>query len=304
MKEINLLEIVIIIIVLISIAIRFLQAVIEKVRAQSAQHRPEIDKSAEPVPPFFPGSRSVSIPQSSKASADLGWSDALKTDVSLFNDDEIADLYARSSLRTIHFKQYRFIKCIVYNRDIQIDDERGFQHEEIIRQLYAKRLIKQYGYSRNRLAFEYPVNFGTREGRADIVVFDKDHPDSPYIIVELKRPNREEGKEQLYSYCNATGAPIGVWTNGEQISYYYRKDPNYFEEISDIPNSEQSLEDIHQEKTLKSLVSPLQEEGVLPKLSQRRLKLKKLRYALQSKSTIRQGVIMREFLQRPRAFDI
>ena len=70
----------------------------------------------------------------------------------------------------------------------------------------------------------------------------------PYIIVELKKPKLTDGKEQLKSYCNATGAPIGVWTNGEQISCYNRKDPNFFEEISDIPKASQKLSDIINEK--------------------------------------------------------
>jgi hypothetical protein len=30
-------------------------------------------------------------------------------------------------------------------------------------------------------------------------------------------------------------APIAVWTNGDQISYYQRKDPNYFEDIPVCP---------------------------------------------------------------------
>ena len=68
---------------------------------------------------------------------------------------------------------------------------------------------------------------------------DKDRPMVPYIIVELKKPKLTDGKEQLKSYCNATGAPIGVWTNGEQIFCYNRKDPNFFEEISDIPKASQ-----------------------------------------------------------------
>lgn len=45
---------------------------------------------------------------------------------------------------------------------------------------------------------------------------------TPYILVELKKPKLKDGKEQLKSYCNATDAPMGVWTNDEQISYYHR----------------------------------------------------------------------------------
>lgn len=58
----------------------------------------------------------------------------------------------------------------------------------------------------------------------------------------------KDGKEQLKSYCNATGAPIGVWSNGRQISYYHRKDPNYFEDLSGIPRSDQKLSDILSER--------------------------------------------------------
>ena len=77
---------------------------------------------------------------------------------------------------------------------------------------------------------------------------DKDRPLVPYIIVELKKPKLTDGKEQLKSYCNATSAPIGVWTNGEQVSCYNRKDPNFFEMISDIPKASQKLSDILNEK--------------------------------------------------------
>ena len=112
-----------------------------------------------------------------------------------------------------------------------------------------------YGYPKTRLAFEHTVNFGRQKKSADIVIFDKDRPDTSYIIVELKKPKLKDGKNQLRSYCNATGAPVGVWTNGEQISHYNRKDPNFFEEITDIPNVDQSLEDILAEHfTLKDLI--------------------------------------------------
>lgn len=74
--------------------------------------------------------------------------------------------------------------------------------------------------------------------------------------MELKKPKLKDGKEQLRSYCNATGAPIGIWTNGGQISYYHRKDPNYFEDIPNIPSAEESLKDILTERwTLDDLVA-------------------------------------------------
>ncbi len=167
----------------------------------------------------------------------------------LFSVNEINALYERVSIRIVKGKETPFIKCAVRDKDVRL------KPEEVVRQLYAVRLIKEYGYPQSRLAFEYTVTFGREKKKADIVIFEKDHPDLPYIIVELKKPKLKDGKKQLRSYCNATGAPIGVWTNGEQISHYHRKDPNYFEEITDLPKASQSLEDILGERfTLKDLI--------------------------------------------------
>ena len=41
-------------------------------------------------------------------------------------------------------------------------------------------------------------------------------------------------KNNLSPIVTQLVAPIGVWTNGEQISYYNRKDPNYFEPITRV----------------------------------------------------------------------
>ena len=169
--------------------------------------------------------------------------------LTLFTEDEINDLRAKIYEKTVRGKETAFVKCIVRDREIQL------KPEEVVRQLYAAKLIKQYGYPEHRLACEHPVNFGREKKRADIVIFDKDHPDTEYIIVELKKPKLQDGKNQLRSYCNATGASIGVWTNGEQISHYNRIPPNYFEDITDIPNANQTLADILTGHfTLKSLI--------------------------------------------------
>ena len=80
-------------------------------------------------------------------------------------------------------------------------------------------MIEDFGYPVSRMELEYIVTFGREKKRADIVIFDKDQTTTPYIIVELKSPKLKDGKEQLKGYCNGSGAPIGVWSNGESISY-------------------------------------------------------------------------------------
>ena len=167
----------------------------------------------------------------------------------LFTEAELAALRAKIQKQIVKGKEVPFVNCAVRNKAIQL------KPEELIRQLYVQRLVNHYGYTKDRLALEYPVSFGRETKRADIVIRDKDWPDTPYLIVEVKKPKFQDGKAQLRSYCNATGAPIGVWTNGQHVSHYHRKDPNYFEEITDIPRANQSLADILNERfTLKELI--------------------------------------------------
>jgi type I restriction enzyme M protein len=135
-----------------------------------------------------------------------------------------------------------FIKCLVRDKEVRLTPE------EIIRQLYIMVLKDDFDYSTERMELEYGVSFGREKKRADIVIFDKDRTTSPYIMIELKKPKLKDGKEQLKSYCNATGAPIGIWSNGDSISYYHRKDPNYFEDIPTIPSASQKLTDILEER--------------------------------------------------------
>lgn len=137
---------------------------------------------------------------------------------------------------------YATTSCLIRKKEIRLTPE------EVVRQLMLDKLMNQYGYPESRIKLEFSVYFGREIKRADIVIMDEDRPLIPFIIVEVKKPKLKDGKEQLKSYCNSTGAPIAVWTNGEQIAYYNRKDPNYFEDIRDIPNANQTLMDIISER--------------------------------------------------------
>ncbi|MGI5172431.1 N-6 DNA methylase [Treponema sp. OMZ 840] len=142
-----------------------------------------------------------------------------------------------------------YVHCQIRDKEIRLTDE------ELVRQLYIYKLIHIYSYPKDKMELEYNVSFGREKKRADIVIFDKNAVTTPYIIVELKKPKLKDGKEQLKSYCNATGAPIGVWTNGGQISFYHRKDPNFFEDIPNIPTFNEKLSDILSERwTIEDLI--------------------------------------------------
>ncbi|MHB0984688.1 MAG: type I restriction enzyme HsdR N-terminal domain-containing protein [Sulfuricella sp.] len=159
-----------------------------------------------------------------------------------FKPAQILALEASITLKDMGKKPTPYVTCLVRGKPIKLTPE------EAVRQLYVMVLKDDLGYPVNRMELEYGVTFGREKKRADICVFDANRTTDPYILVELKKPKLKDGKEQLKSYCNATGAPMGVWSNGEQISYYHRKDPNYFEDIPAIPSAHEKLSDILSER--------------------------------------------------------
>ncbi len=166
-----------------------------------------------------------------------------------FGSAQIAALEAAITVKTSGKVPTPYVDCLVRGKSIKLTPE------EAVRQLYVMVLRDDLGYPVTRMELEYGVTFGTEKKRADICIFDKDRPTTPYVLVELKKPKLKDCKEQLKSYCNATGAPMGVWSNGEQISFYHRKDPNYFEDIPAIPSALQKLSDVLSERwTIDDLV--------------------------------------------------
>ncbi len=161
---------------------------------------------------------------------------------SIFRPETLNAIESAIITKTIRGSEVPYIRCIIRNKEIRLTPE------EAVRQLYVYELIHIYGYSPENIGLEHAIHFGREVKRADIVIFDHERKESEYIIVEVKKPNLREGKEQLKSYCNATGAIIGVWINGQISSYYHRKEPNIFESLTEIPKANQKLSDLLKER--------------------------------------------------------
>lgn len=142
-----------------------------------------------------------------------------------------------------------YLKCFASGKD------RPAKPEELVRQLWARRLHFRYGYPLNRFRIEEPVTFGRDTSKkADVVILDAERPDTAYLIVEVKAAKLKDGRDQLKSYCHAKG-PLALWSNGTNSQAYYRKNPNYFIDLSDIPSVDQTIEDVIQQPwTLDTLV--------------------------------------------------
>jgi len=162
----------------------------------------------------------------------------VKHGISLFSDE----ITAVENMITEQDGKY-FIKCQIKERT------KVAKPEEVVRQLWIYRLLTEYSYPRERIDVEKVIYFGSRvePGAADIVVYHEDL-EHYYILFEVKRPSRTAGLEQLKSYCNAEGAPIGVWSNGNEIIRLHREEPNLFIEIPRIPKVSETLRDILTER--------------------------------------------------------
>lgn len=134
------------------------------------------------------------------------------------------------------------IKCVITEKD------RKLTPEELVRQLMIIKLMKEYNYPKELFKLEVGIVMGStvHNKKADIVIINKTSLE-PYIIIEVKKRTRTDGIKQLKSYCNATGSPISVWSNGVDVEYLARRDPNEFVFISDVPKHGQTLKDMSNE---------------------------------------------------------
>lgn len=163
--------------------------------------------------------------------------------------EEFGKLYPEDILEIFEKEKGKYyLKCFKRNKDLLIwnEEKQAGEPEEIVRQLWIEKLIKDYGYPLDRIAVEVSVDFGreVHEKAADIVVYQEDK-DTAWIVLEMKSPDQKDGLEQIKSYLNAKGGPIGVLSDGKVTVILYRPYPHQFENtLRDIPRSNQTIQDV------------------------------------------------------------
>ena len=122
-------------------------------------------------------------------------------------------------------------------------------------QVFSKILVDDFGYPKTHIQTRPQWRVKARpsdtkkEYPVDIAVFGgENHTDENIkIIVECKKPNRQDGRTQLQDYLRFSNARIGVWFNGEEklfLKKYEHAGQVLFEEIPNIPKFGERLEDI------------------------------------------------------------
>lgn len=128
-----------------------------------------------------------------------------------FKPEHIAALEAGIALKESDKAPAPYVTCLVRSKPIKLTPE------EAVRQLYLRVLHLDLGYPVSRIAVEYEVTFGREKKRADICIFDKDRPTTPYILVELKSPSSRTAR----SSSRATATPPALpWACGPMGSKF------------------------------------------------------------------------------------
>lgn len=179
-----------------------------------------------------------------------------------FSKEQINALENKVELKDDSGTLKPFVNCIIRGQEIVL------KPEEIVRQLYTEKLINEYNYPKDCISFEKPVKSVGRKKEevdfADIVVYTDNTKQTPYIIIEVKRPEVKDGKEQLeqmQSYCLVEGASIAVLVNGDDIEQFYVNNTDEtsktrtLKKINRLPKYTETLDEVLNFRfTLKQLI--------------------------------------------------
>lgn len=133
---------------------------------------------------------------------------------------------------------------------------RGTPEEIEAVQVFARRLVEDYGYAKAQIQTRPQHRVRARpsdEEKAypvDIAVFNsaKRTEDELYLVVECKKRDRKDGEHQLRLYMDMSAAEIGVWFNGDEHIYlrkiHHKSGKRTYEPIPNIPRQGQRIEDI------------------------------------------------------------
>ena len=123
-------------------------------------------------------------------------------------------------------------------------------------QVFCRRLVEDYGYPRDHIQTRPQFRVRKRpsdERRSyptDIAVFSGPSriEENLYMIIECKKKNRSEGREQLQLYLDMSPAELGVWFNGDEHIYvqklHHPDGSRTYRELPNLPRYRQRIEDI------------------------------------------------------------
>jgi type I restriction enzyme M protein len=123
-------------------------------------------------------------------------------------------------------------------------------------QVFARRLVEDYGYPKENLRTrpQFRVRKRPSDERksypVDIAVFNSPAQTESelYVVVECKKKNRNDGHDQLRLYLDMSPASLGAWFNGNEHLYlqkiHHPDGSRTYRELPNLPRYGQRIEDI------------------------------------------------------------
>lgn len=123
-------------------------------------------------------------------------------------------------------------------------------------QVFARRLVEDYGYRKNQIQTrpQHRVRKRPSDERksypVDIAVFRGANrlEEDLLMLVECKKQDRQDGEQQLRLYMDMSAAEVGVWFNGKEHIYlrkiYHKNGRRTYQNLPNIPRRGQQIEDI------------------------------------------------------------
>lgn len=122
-------------------------------------------------------------------------------------------------------------------------------------QVFARQLVEDYGYSKEQLQTRPQMRNKakspdtSKDALPDIIVFSNHRKaaNDCCMVVECRKKNRKDGRDQLEDYLRHSPAELGVWFNGAERLFLRKLEKDgkvIFQEIPNIPLAGQRVEDI------------------------------------------------------------
>lgn len=145
------------------------------------------------------------------------------------NDPVVLEAMARGF---VELKKERIYYNLNQKRDYNWADP-----EEWVRCYTIAYLIVEKGYPPNRMRTEVSVPRRVPDDSADIVIFEDDRCQKPYLVVENKangqsEANRLQGIEQLFGNANSLRSPLGLYDEYWTSTFY---------DVGNFPPTERKL---------------------------------------------------------------
>ncbi len=133
---------------------------------------------------------------------------------------------------------------------------KGTPEETDAVQVFARRLVEDYGYNKSQIQTRPQYRVRQRPSDEDksypidIAVFQtsKKTEDELFMVVECKKRERKDGEHQLRLYMDMSAAEVGVWFNGSEHLYlrkvHHKDGRRTYEVLPNIPRNGQRIEDI------------------------------------------------------------